>query len=277
MRRLLHLLLAPILAALLLGSGLTPATAAPTAAEQQSQGAELPRLRVITYNMNQFRTDGPAGRIADLQRLLDQADVLLIQEARGFDVASLVRGTDNPGRFVVKQAADRASEKAGGVIVVRRELLGQQGVTDFGFRFGVRAASTAECNNHQDGGHGARWIAKARLHLSNGAKVWVASAHVPPKRCHAATLEPMMDSIKFFLNQHSSQRAIVGADWNLALSSNPRGVCGGSTGYTYQAPDTSIDGFVLTDSLKVSRQAYRLSKRPPGDHHPIRMNVLLHG
>ncbi|SDE01724.1 endonuclease/exonuclease/phosphatase family protein [Auraticoccus monumenti] len=263
------------LAALLLALVLAPASP-PAAAEDSSTGTPT-ELRVITYNMNQFRRDGQASRIADLQRLLDQTDVLLLQEAKGFNIPAIVRGGQGGEGFVVHQAADRDSAEAGSAVVTRRSILGPEGVTDFRFVFGVRGASTAECDDHPSGGHGPRWIATARLHLVDGTTLPVASAHLPPPRCHGTTFVPMMNSVKSLLREADGQM-IMGADWNTALRSQPQDVWGGSTGYRYQAPRASIDGFVFPRSMSVVSRVQELDiRRPGGDHHPVRMVVRLAG
>jgi endonuclease/exonuclease/phosphatase family metal-dependent hydrolase len=245
----LRLLAGPLCvsAALLASSPAGVVNASPAAA---TSGAGL---RVVTFNV--FQDLGAREHRRDWKSLRKRADVVLLQETAGFRVSDMVRSP----RWKVFQADVDRGESA---VVVRRAA-----VRSAGRPLVRRLLPAQDCAG---AGIGPRFLVSAQLILRNGARLRVASTHLPHAGCSGAVYHRMTRHLRAWVRHHR-ERLVIGADWNRRVRSDP----GELAEKTRLRPHgIGIDGFQVDQRLHVGG-AGRLGRDGDwaSDHEPVRVTI----
>lgn len=219
------------------------------------------RVRVVTANIDFGLSKKKVKE--DWKSYSKHADVVLMQEAKRFDLRKVIGDSD----WIIRQNTS-SSAKAGSAIAVRRSIARE--VSPLWLVKGVDASRCRKVGSAS--GIQARYIARVNIKLKGGRKLKVASAHLPPKRCWGRVYDTMAQSIKKMI-RNTPGHFIIGADWNKNLSNNPNGIAS-QTRMKIRAVGNRIDGFLVTKKTKAAK-AKALKQTNAKGHRPIQVMLNL--
>lgn len=225
------------------------------------------QVRFVTANVD--FTLSAAKVKSDLHtRVLPYADVVLVQEAKAVNLATLV----DQRVWLVRQGDPRGwsystSDEKGSALLVRRSAIRATG--DYGLVWGT---------DSQGCGIQTRWIAKMKIQLTNGRWVRIASLHMPPRYCQTGPGGPydvMAGRVVDFVRR-TPMYTVLGGDWNKVVDADPNGIAA-ATGLEANGPNsgTRIDGFMYTRSL--ANCCLTVSPKGYSDHAAVRITIGIPG
>jgi endonuclease/exonuclease/phosphatase family metal-dependent hydrolase len=236
----------------MLASAVTTSSASADARSDRQQRTQ-PALRVVTFNV--FQNLGLPAHRQDWRRLRSRADVVLLQETTGFRVRDMVHSR----RWRAVQADGDRAESA---VVVRRSAVRKVGA--------VRIRRISSSHDCEGADIGPRYVVSARLVLRGGARIRVASTHLPHPGCADSVYAAAIRHLRRWVRGHHG-RLVIGADWNRTVADDP----GGLGAHTRLRPyGVGIDGFEVDHRLHVVR-THRLGGDEDwaSDHEPVRVTL----
>ena len=213
-----------------------PAFAHPVKHPNQNQKKGV-TVTVATVN------DDFTDRVSNLNKVKKQASVLLVQEAKNSRVRNVLGD-----KYGVHQDVSR-SDKAGSAVAWNRKDVD---VMDTGYAVGVKPNGHALLT---------RFMNYADMEI-DGQKVRMVSVHRPPPR--DSELWPLFNKNLAEFVKNTRGPVIIGMDANHA---NPVKL-EKATGLRWVAPEGSIDGFLVSDRVKLEGM-HRMAPGPGRPHHPV--------
>jgi endonuclease/exonuclease/phosphatase (EEP) superfamily protein YafD len=245
MTRVVRLLACLVAAIVLVGAPVTP-----------SSGSTAPRaVRLVTFNV--FKDLDHAKWQADWNRLAKRADIVFLQEAVNVRVRTLA----NRRAWKVRQATGQYSDDV--ALAFRTSVV--RTISKFHV---VRMLTHRSCR--PDLVVGSRYLATARVVLTDGRALTVAVTHLPPGSCTNDTYQRMMSHVHSWARAHQGQ-LVLGADWNQQVKNDPGNI---SRNTRLRPHGVGIDGFQIKMSLTVTgSQALGTDADYHSDHVPVQVTI----
>ncbi len=213
------------------------------------------KIRAVTANVDFALRPAVAG--ADIRSLLDDADVLLLQEAKNVDVDAQIRAENWKVHQINRSDSTQGSVVAwdnrdGHRIVIGIEL----GVLPHGLRMLARYIAWVTLEFEDDRGE--------------SHYLCVVSAHFPPKRFWSIYPYMVYNVIRFVNTRKAP--VLIGADFN------QRDFMSGISRLARSINATKhligIDGFLLVSKNKWRTFALRRLPRTHSDHAPVQIVLI---